>query len=639
MTNGEIRVGVGSFHIMSRRGIMRRGTPWLAWTFAAALLAGLANPCLADDAKCTLARKIAEEGTKRFKTDKKEGLRLLIKAQSECPEDPVLNYNLGLAYYRSGHLKESEEHLSKAAGSRRDDAECLNLLSWVMLENGSDKAKALEYSVRAAKLKPKSPSIQDTYLRALQENGRFEEAARECRKAKEKWPKDAIIGARYGATIDAYIAENLKMMESGKQDAALAGLKRLDFDPNVTNAYCWALHSAGRTEQALTEAQAARDRFKGEEALAQTFDQIMERFILACYQRFKQGKRAEAVEAVDKMRSLYAGHSGVREAYEKMFKAVLDEASTIQVPEPVKIAQPKGAVTGEGGSLLEKLQGGALEREDTDLVVDVDRDIPKGKSVKKNAVAVIIGNRHYSGYRHGIPDVDYAERDAKYIREYVINVLGYSAQNVIYESNTTFAKLAQIFGSAGEHKGMLHNWVKPKESEVFIYYTGHGAPDAGGKGAFLVPVDAHVDYISSNGYSLETFYENLAKLPAKRIIVVLDACFSGDSARGMLVKNMSPAVLKSVSPVKKLPNVVTFASADREQVSTWFPEKRHSLFTYFFMKGLKGDADSNRDRKITVREIRDYIAENVPYQARRLVNREQTPIVEGDESWEMAVLR
>ena len=103
----------------------------------------------------------------------------------------------------------------------------------------------------------------------------------------------------------------------------------------------------------------------------------------------------------------------------------------------------------------------------------------------------------------------------------------------------------------------------------------------------------------------------------------------------MLVKNISPGMLKSASPVRKLNNGVIFSSTGQDQVSHWYPEKQHSLFTYFFMKGLRGKADQDGNRKITVAELKQYLSDKVPYRARRLTGREQTPVVVGDESWEL----
>ncbi|NQU02854.1 MAG: caspase family protein [Syntrophaceae bacterium] len=618
---------------------MKPKTVWVIVSILCFFTVVVTPPAFASDAQCALAQKIGESAAQQFKKDKREGLQLFIKAHGLCPDDASLNFNLGLAYFRYGNLKEAESYLKKSV-SKDDNGDWLNLLAWVMLENRSNKTEALEYAQKAVKLNSKSPAAFDTLIRAYLENNQLYEASLNAKKARDKWPKDEKIAKRYDTAIDGYISHYLKKAETGNHEDALAGLRKIDFDPTVRNAYCWALHASGRTEDALGEAKRAKEKFHGSQILADTFDEIMDRYIQACYQEFKAGKRADAVMAVDKMKEKYAAHAGLKDAYDRMMNAILNEADTIAVPEPMKIASKDRKTGGEGAGLLDKLQSaGDVQGGDKDLLVDVDINIPKGKQERPDAIAVIIGNKNYARFGRGIPDVDYAARDAAYMKKYVTGLLGYRDENVIYTLDATQGQISRIFGSKGNFRGQLCNWVKPGKSDVFIYYVGHGAPDPEGKGAYLMPVDASADYISANGYALDTFYDNLEKIPARSITVVLDACFSGNSAGGMLVKNVSPGILKSATPVRKMNNAVIFSGAGKDQVSHWYPEKRHSLFTYFFMKGLRGDADKNKNKSITLSELKSYLSDKVPYRARRLTGREQTPVVLGDELLEIVRLQ
>ncbi|HOL06065.1 MAG TPA: caspase family protein [Syntrophorhabdaceae bacterium] len=266
----------------------------------------------------------------------------------------------------------------------------------------------------------------------------------------------------------------------------------------------------------------------------------------------------------------------------------------------------------------------------TGLSVDVDMKIPEGKKAGPFDVAVIIGNKNYKAVP-GVPDVEYADRDARIMKEYLQRTFGFKPENIIYTEDATFAKFNEIFGSERNPRGRLYNFIKENVSEVFIYYVGHGAPDIDTKDAYFVPVDANPQFITTNGYRLETFYNNLSKLPAKRITVVLDACFSGNSGKGLIFKNISPLVLQVKKDIKTPANAVIMTSAAMDQVSTWYPEKRHSLFTYYFLKGIQGDADANKDSIITVHEMKTYLNEHVPYMARRLNSIEQKPVVTGDD--------
>lgn len=260
---------------------------------------------------------------------------------------------------------------------------------------------------------------------------------------------------------------------------------------------------------------------------------------------------------------------------------------------------------------------------------DVDRNIPKGKGAGENDVAVVIGNRNYA--TPGVPPVDFADRDAATMREYLVSTFGFRPENIIFEKDAGLAKFSEIFGSESEPRGKLYHYVRPKVSRVFVYYAGHGAPDLNTGEAYFVPVDANPRYIGSSGYRLKTFYQNLAKVPAKSITIVLDSCFSGNSARGMLFKDISPVMVRVKKDYDAPANALLLTSAGPEQVSTWYPDKGHSLFTYFFLKGIQGAADGDGDGAITVAEIKAYLENQVPYMARRLGGVDQVPVVEGND--------
>ncbi|MBW2075923.1 MAG: caspase family protein [Deltaproteobacteria bacterium] len=263
------------------------------------------------------------------------------------------------------------------------------------------------------------------------------------------------------------------------------------------------------------------------------------------------------------------------------------------------------------------------------LSVDVDDNLPRARKQNKDGIAVIIGNRDY--HIQDVPRVDFAIRDAAVMREYVINALGFRPGNIIYYENATQANFRTIFGTESDHKGKLFSWVKPGRSDVFIYYSGHGAPDPRSKTGYFVPTDCDPSTVRLNGYSLKTFYANLAKLPARSITVVLDSCFSGGSPKGMLLKNVSPVFAQVDNPLVNLKKGAVFTSSTGDQVSSWYPEKRHGLFTYFFLKGLQGSADSNGDKRVTASEMKEYLKDEVSYMARRLSMREQHPQFMGNK--------
>ena len=50
------------------------------------------------------------------------------------------------------------------------------------------------------------------------------------------------------------------------------------------------------------------------------------------------------------------------------------------------------------------------------------------------------------------------------------------------------------------------------------------------------------------------------------------------------------------------------------------------MFSYFLMKGMEGDADTNKDDEITAGELHAYVTENVIQQS----SGSQTPDLQGD---------
>lgn len=261
--------------------------------------------------------------------------------------------------------------------------------------------------------------------------------------------------------------------------------------------------------------------------------------------------------------------------------------------------------------------------------------IPVAKKSRPDAVAVVMGVRQYSDI--DVPLVNYALNDAQTVKDYLEKALGYDPKNIIYMANPTHGDMMRVFGKEGDPRGQLSSYIVKGKSEVFVYYSGHGAPDINTRKAYLVPADASPSFIAMNGYSLDTLYKNLALLPAKKITVVTDACFSGAFNSGTLLKNASPLAITPSSAGYERLNI--FSSSKGTEISSWYTEKKHGLYTYFFLKGLQGDADKDGNKVITAEELENYLEEKVPALALRLYNRRQNPGFSGRKNEKIAEYR
>jgi hypothetical protein len=262
---------------------------------------------------------------------------------------------------------------------------------------------------------------------------------------------------------------------------------------------------------------------------------------------------------------------------------------------------------------------------------DLLQGIPR-VSENPNAVAIIIGNANYGG---GIPPVQFAANDAAVMRQYAVQALGIREANIQVLNNATQSQLRTWFGDRGNPNGRLRNMIRPGVTEVFVFYSGHGAPDAAERKAYIMPVDADASLLSLTGYSVDVLYENLAAIGAKHVTVVIDACFSGATGGGeMLIRSASPIGIQVNDPAQRFAggNATIIAAAEGQQLANWYDEKKHGLLTYFFLKGMQGQADKDQNGEVTVEEMRSFLrdpAYGIPYEARRLHNREQTPQVFG----------
>ena len=245
------------------------------------------------------------------------------------------------------------------------------------------------------------------------------------------------------------------------------------------------------------------------------------------------------------------------------------------------------------------------------------------KSITKRPddIAVIIGNANYKKQGKDIPNVNPAYADAEGIKQYFMKAKGIKEGNIIYLKDATGSQLLGVFGNEKSHKGKLFNYIKPKKSNVYVYYAGHGAPGNNGD-AYLVPSDTDVQSIKLTGYQLSTLYSNLSKLPAKSVTVILEACFSGGSQSGSLINKASPIFIAPTNTF--IPeNIKVIAAGSEKQMASWEEDSSHSLFTKYFLKAMSGEGDKNNDGEVSDTELKNYLGETMTYYARRYYGRDQ----------------
>jgi formylglycine-generating enzyme required for sulfatase activity len=253
-------------------------------------------------------------------------------------------------------------------------------------------------------------------------------------------------------------------------------------------------------------------------------------------------------------------------------------------------------------------------------------------------VAVVIGNKSYG---KGVPEVDFAHNDANAMHRFITDRLGYHPDNILDLRDATQAELIAAFGNEKSHKGKVWRWLRPGKSDVIVFYSGHGVPGLNDRRGYLLPVNADPDAPELNGYPVDQLYVNLAKLGARSVTVFLDACFSGDTPKGMVVRATSGILIEPRLP-KGAKGLTVLTAASGKQVASWDEKAKHGLFTRHLLAALGGLADSKEfgdgDGKVTLAEVKLYLDEEMTYAARRTYGREQNATSIGDEAAVLSIV-
>jgi TPR repeat protein len=255
---------------------------------------------------------------------------------------------------------------------------------------------------------------------------------------------------------------------------------------------------------------------------------------------------------------------------------------------------------------------------------ELAQNLPQAKNQNPNGIAILIGNQKYD--HRDIPPVSFASNDVELMRQFATRTLGFEQVYVL--NGASKGDIESHFGTRDDPNGLLTKWVVPGQTEIFVYFSGHGAPGLQDQRGYLLPRDANPATVNISGYPIDTLYSNLTRLNAKRITVVLEACFSGMSAGGTLVPRSSALVIKP-----KLPstgeNLLVISASGADQVASWDEDAHLGLMTRHFIEGVSGSADINKDKTISSTEMQEYLSQKVTNAARMRYGREQKPSLMG----------
>ncbi|MBL0708253.1 MAG: caspase family protein [Sulfurimonas sp.] len=196
-------------------------------------------------------------------------------------------------------------------------------------------------------------------------------------------------------------------------------------------------------------------------------------------------------------------------------------------------------------------------------------------------------------------NINYAQRSATMFKKVMKKKLGIKESNcyTMINGGATQAKIKTNL------KKMLRR-VKTGDT-IYFYYNGHGVPVPNKKyEPYMLTSDTEPDFVGDEDFfALKNIYGKLSASKAKKVVAVVDSCFSGVTD--------GKSVLKGVAATKMKPRLVNFdkdkmvvlAAGKGHQYSNGYDKKGYRLFSFYIMKNiLEGKEDVRSLYKSTKKE-------------------------------------
>ncbi|MCI6861757.1 MAG: caspase family protein [Prevotella sp.] len=244
------------------------------------------------------------------------------------------------------------------------------------------------------------------------------------------------------------------------------------------------------------------------------------------------------------------------------------------------------------------------------IISDVDEKIPELSIVGKPTFVVLIANENYNE----VGKVPFAIHDGETFCNYCEKTLGIPRSNIHFTADATLNNIKRELNWLSQVMEVYNG-----EANIIFYYAGHGIPNESNGSAYLLPVDGVGNDVTT-GYSLDKLYADLGSKPAKSVIVLLDACFSGARRDGGMLASARGVAIKAKQNAPK-GNMVVLSAAQGDETAYPYKDKGHGLFTYYLLKKLQ-ESKGN----VTLGELADYVTAEVKKQSVVVNGKMQTPL-------------
>ena len=191
--------------------------------------------------------------------------------------------------------------------------------------------------------------------------------------------------------------------------------------------------------------------------------------------------------------------------------------------------------------------------------------------------AVIIGINDYQHAR--VPKLRYAVNDAQAVEQALL-AQGFRRDRIValVDAQATKSRIERLLGDE------LRRKVGPND-RVLVFFAGHGMTDrlrSGEEEGYLIPVDGDPGSLFGTAISMTALRQISDRVPAKHILYVVDACYSGYA---LFNRSIGTDLLEEM--LKKPAIQILTAGRQGDQAQE---RAGHGVFTEVLIRGLQGDA-------------------------------------------------
>jgi hypothetical protein len=236
--------------------------------------------------------------------------------------------------------------------------------------------------------------------------------------------------------------------------------------------------------------------------------------------------------------------------------------------------------------------------------------------------AVIVGITKYDALQYNT--LKYASSDAQYFYDWLKDTYGDKV------TNENVRLLLNKEATRNNIVKELHDVLGMASSNdfVIVYFACHGETPTG-KGVYFVCYDSDPSNIYATAISDAELINSLRDAQANKKLIIADACHAGAANSDWAIKRGISETNKLLLELASLRGFPFLLAAGSNQYSyedvKW--GNGHGVFTYYLVKGLRGEADIDANNYISVDEMFEYVKVNV----RKDTGGKQVPTLKGGE--------